>query len=215
MTHQTYSGSSRAVFCLSLAAALLAAPRAASATQDPALYFICEVHTRGVSPGTTYLSDVIGPLGLMLNNKSVITVLNEEFQKFVADKYSLNANAACMRYMDEDNARKTLKQRVAVPPRDTKVVETHWKHAASPAAVGAASAPAPAPAPQQAKPAASGAAFHGFCSANFPGSIGYNKTKPTYFTPIFGFPRDGNYGAWFGEWVAKKYSFQPWPAASW
>ena len=215
MARRTRSASCRSIFCLVLVGAILAVPRPASAAQDPSLYFVCEVPTRGVSPGTTYVSDVIGPVGLTLNNKSVFAVLNEEFQKFVADRYNLNSTAACSRFSDEDNARTFLKQKVAVPPRATKVIETHWKHAAAGTAASASPAtPAPAQAPQSAKPAAGGAAFHGFCSANAPGSSGYNKTRPTYFTPIFGFPKDGDYGAWFGEYVAKEYSFQPWPAAT-
>ena len=195
---------------LILLGAVLAAPRPSSASQDPALYFVCTVFTRGVSPGTTYISDVIGPVGLTLNNKSVFVALGDEFQKFVADKYNFNSAAACTRYTDEDNARNALKQTLAKPPTAMTIVETHWKRAAT---VSPAPAPA-ASAPQSAKPAAGGAAFHGFCSANFPGSIGYSKARPTYFTPIFGFPKDGNYGAWFGEYIAKKYGFQPWPAAS-
>lgn len=206
------SGSLRTISSLALLGALLAVPRPASAAQDPALYFVCEVPTRGVSPGTTYLSDVIGPVGLTLNNKSVFVVLNEEFQKFVADTYGHNAAAACSRFTDENNARAALAQRVAKPPTAMRIVETHWKRAAT--GTAAPASPVPAQTPQSAKPATSGSSIHGFCSANIPGMTGFDKSKPTYFTPIMDFPRDGDYGAWFGEYVAKKYAFLPAPAYS-
>jgi hypothetical protein len=215
MARRTHTASCRSIFCLALVAAVLAVPRHASAAQDQSLYFVCEVATRGVNPGTIYVSDVTGPFGVMLNNKAVSIALTEEFRRAVTDKDTLNSSAVCSRFDAEDKARDFLKQKAAKPPTAMRVAETHWKHgAAATVATASPATPAPVQAPQSAKPGAGGPAFHGFCSANFPGSIGYNKAKPTYFTPIFGFPNDGNYGAWFGEYVAKKYSFQPWPAAS-
>ncbi len=209
MSRPASFGSFRTVLFFALAG-LLPVPQPAFAAQDPALYFVCEVPTRGVSPGTTYLSDVVGPVGLTINNKSVFIVLNEAFQQFVADKYGHNSAAACSRFTDEANAKTALAQRVAKPPMATKIVETHWKYAAT--GTAAPAPPAAAQASRSEKPPA--AAMNGFCSANIPGMTGYNKAKPTYFTPIFGFPKDGDYGAWFGEYVGKKYTFLPWPAYS-
>ena len=215
MARLLYSYSQRTVFCLAFVAALFAAPRPASAAQDPLLYFVCEVPTRGVTPAPTYMSDVIGPVSLRLNNRVAMDVLAEEFKKFMADKYKLDSAPLCHRYTEEAQAQQFLKQKVAVPPTGTRTVETHWKYTAAGSAASApTSTPAPAQAPQSAKPSAGGARFHGFCAANLPGSIGYNKARPTYFTPLFDFPGDPGYGGFFGEYVAKKYSIPPpWPAA--
>jgi len=215
MARRTHSASCRSICCLAIAGAMLAVPHLASAGQDPPLYFVCEVATRGVNPGTIYISDVTGPFGVMLNNKSVSIALTEEFRKAVTDKDTLNTNVVCSRFYAEDKARDFLKQKVAKPPTAMRVVETHWKHgAAGPAASASPAAPAPVQPPQSAKPGAGGPAFHGFCSANIPGMTGYDKTRPTYFTAIHGLPKDGDYGALFAEYVAKKYSFLPWPAYS-
>ena len=201
---------SRTTLCLAIVAALLVAPRSASAIQNPPLYFVCQEAAQGPSKGTVYFSDVMGPIGLELNNRVAMDVLAEEFQKFVADTYKINAPGQCSRHTEEKAAAEYFKQTLATAARTAKVVETYWKHAPT----VAATAPAPAPVPKAPKPGRGGLPMYGFCFANVPGMIGYNKARPTYITPVFETPGGNQYGAPLGEYLARKYSIQPWPTAA-
>jgi hypothetical protein len=53
-----------------------------------------------------------------------------------------------------------------------------------------------------------------FCSVNYPAMPYYNKAQPTYYTAIFPFREEVNYGALFAEYVRKKYSIQQFSGGS-